>query len=160
MINIQTSQRSVRVSQPSSDQPHHRPPSVLQYTTKTEAIHKTTQSSLTTSISDDPTHDQEAATDKPDIYEKSSRNIWSVINSVDDESSMFGMPSERSTEEKKADSLQLVMELIEKVNARHSDFASADSKALRRIHTELTKVSQLVRNFLEYSTSLINDEGM
>lgn len=154
------------MSQPvSADQPYH-PPS----TVKTDKI---TPSSLTKSISqnnsghtgqsatvksktDEST--QEAAAENP--ARKSSGNVWSVLNSVDDGSSMFGMPTERSTAEKKADSLQLVMELVEKVNARQSDFATADSKALRQIHTELNKVSQLVRNFLEYSTTLINDEGM
>ena len=139
---------------------------------KTEAVHKQAQSSRTRSTSHSDGHTsqsakaapatdestQEAANEKPD--KKSGGNVWSVINSVDDGSSMFGMPSERSSEEKKADSLQLVMELIEKVNARQSDFANADSKALQQIHTELSKVSQLVRNFLEYSTTLINDEGM
>lgn len=70
------------------------------------------------------------------------------------------MPQERSAEDKKADSLQLVVDLIDKVNANQSDFATADSKALKQIHTELNKVSQLVRNFLEYSTNLINDEGI
>lgn len=86
-------------------------------------------------------------------------NVWSVFNSFDDGSSAFGMPLERSSKEKQADSLQLVMELIDKVNAQQSDFATADSKALKQVHTELIKVSQLVRNFLEYSTTLINDEG-
>ena len=101
---------------------------------------------------------QEAVPEKP--VRKPSGNVWSVLNSVDDGSSVFGMPAERSAAEKKADSLQLVMELIEKVNAQKSDFATADSKALKQIHAELIKVSQLVRNFLEYSTTLINDEGI
>ena len=163
------------MSQPvSGDQPY-LPLSALQSTVKTETVHKTTQSSLAKSISHNNSHTshntnqpttqnktdestQEATAEKP--ARKSSGNVWSVLNSVDDGSSMFGMPTERSAAEKKADSVQLVMELIEKVNARQSDFATADSKALRQIHTELNKVSQLVRNFLEYSTTLINDEGM
>ena len=90
---------------------------------------------------------------------KQDPNVWSVLNSIDDGSSIFGVPQERTSQEKKADSLQLVMDLIDKVNAQQSDFATADSKALRKVHEELHKVSLLVRNFLEYSTNLINDEG-
>ena len=105
---------------------------------------------------------QESATEsQADEMEATKRdpNIWSVLNSVDSGSSMLGVPPERTAGEKKADSLQLVMELIDKVNAQTSDFATADSKALRKVHEELHKVSLLVRNFLEYSTNLINDEG-
>lgn len=98
--------------------------------------------------------------DTKEEEKKADPNVWSVLNSVDDESVvMFGLPPERSAKEKQADSVQLVMELIDKVNAQQSDFVTADSKALNKIHTELIKVSQLVRNFLEYSTNLINDEG-
>ena len=162
------------MSQPASgDQSYHpRAPSALQSTIKTEATHKITQSTFTKSISHNNSHTgarQTATKSKADeftleaqpekIARKSSGNTWSVLNSVDDGSSLFGMPAERSAAEKKADSLQLVMELIEKVNAQQSDFATADSKALKQVHTELTKISQLVRNFLEYSTTLINDEG-
>ena len=99
-------------------------------------------------------------TDAEKLEEKSSPNFWSVMSSVDDGNSAFGMPQGRSVAEKKADSLQLVVDLIDKVNACQLDFATADSKALKQIHTELSKVSQLVRNFLEYSTNLINDEGI
>ena len=162
------------MSQPVSGDQSYRPPSALQSTMKTEAVHKITQSTLTKSISHNNSHTmqasqpatkgktdestQEAVPEKP--VRKPSGNVWSVLNSVDDGSSVFGMPAERSAAEKKADSLQLVMELIEKVNAQQSDFATADSKALKQIHAELIKVSQLVRNFLEYSTTLINDEGI
>jgi hypothetical protein len=147
---------------------------------KTEAAHKITQSTLTKSISHDS--DSHTMTSQPAIESKTvdesiqeleasavsektvrklSGNTWSMLNSVDDGScSLFGMPTERSAAEKEADSLQLVMELIEKVNAQQSDFASADSKALKKVHTELIEVSQLVRKFLEYSTTLINDEGI
>ena len=181
--NTQSSQQNVIVQPASYDQASH---SVIQTTTKTEAtVHKTihVQSSDHRSISHHNTdksqagkrlpsakvnHTHEltkkestpmATTGSEETKTKSSPNVWSVLNSVDDGSNMFGMPSERTAKEKKVDSIELVMDLIDKVNAQQSDFASADSKALKQVHTELTKVSQLVRNFLEYSTNLINDEG-
>ena len=161
----------IRISQPAAVS---GPPSALQSTAKTEAIHTITQSTpishnsshtmasqpTTESKTDDATQEQETSTVLEKPVRKSSGNTWSVLASVDDGGSIFGMPMERSAAEKEADSLQLVMELIEKVNAQQSDFATADSKALQQVHTELTKVSQIVRKFLEYSTTLINDEGM
>lgn len=176
-MHFQTSQQSTRVQRPSSTEQHSTTShSAFQATIKTEAVHKTihthahAQSSETRSVSHDVSVQHQTANNQnQDSTEKegderhgkkTDPNVWSVLNSVDDGSSMmFGLPAERSTKEKQADSLQLVMDLIDKVNAQQSDFATADSKALRKVHAELTKVSQLVRNFLEYSTNLINDEG-
>ena len=135
-----------------------------------ESFHKTVhvQSSERRSTSHDTglrhqtSSTQESAKDVDSEEERKNTdpNVWSVLNSVDDGSAMmFGLPPERSAKEKQADSLQLVVELIDKLNAQQLDFVTADSKALRKIHTELSKVSQMVRNFLEYSTNLINDEG-
>ena len=56
-------------------------------------------------------------------------------------------------------SLQIVTELIEKVNANQSDFAEADSKALEMVHSELQRVCNVIMTFLEYSTTIVNDEG-
>lgn len=164
----------IRMSQPATIS---GPPSALQSTTKTEAIHTITQATLTKAIShnsshtmasqpptesktDETTQEQKTSAVLEKTVRKSSGNTWSVLNSIDNGGRLFGTPTERSAAEKEADSLQLVMELIEKVNAQQSDFATADSKALQQVHTELTKVSQIVRKFLEYSTTLINDEGM
>ena len=87
-------------------------------------------------------------------------HYWSVVGSMDNGERKFGMPEERSDEEKKAESLQLVVKLIEQVNENEMDFATADSKALQKVQVELQKICQLVTRFLEYSSNLVNDEGV
>ena len=86
-------------------------------------------------------------------------NFWSAMGSLDVGENKFGMPQERTHEEKKAESLQMVLKLIEHVNENQTDFASSDSKALTKVQTELQKICQLVTGFLEYSSNLVNDEG-
>lgn len=58
-----------------------------------------------------------------------------------------------------AESMDLVIELLGKLNANQTDFATADSSALQQVQTELQKVCQVITSFLEYSTNLVNDEG-
>lgn len=86
-------------------------------------------------------------------------NFWSAVGSLDAGEDIFGMPQERTQEEKRAESLQLVIKMIEQVNENQTDFAAADSKALKQVQTELQKICKLVTGFLEYSSNLINDEG-
>ena len=64
-----------------------------------------------------------------------------------------------STGQKKAESLDLVIDLLGKLNANKSEFASADSKALKQMQTELQRVYGAITEFLEYSSNLVNDEG-
>lgn len=86
-------------------------------------------------------------------------NFWSAVGSVDVGDSTFGMPQEHTQEEKKAESVQMVLKLIEQVNENKTEFASSDSKALKKVQTELQKICRLVTGFLEYSSNLVNDEG-
>ena len=64
-----------------------------------------------------------------------------------------------NTGEKEAESLDLVIDLLGKLNANKSEFASADSKALKGVQGELQRVYGAITEFLEYSSNLVNDEG-
>lgn len=168
--SMASNQQSTASSQQSTAS-HNATHSTILTVVEAESFHKTVHvesserrsTSHATGIQHQHPDTQESAKDVDNNEEeekKADPHVWSVLNSVDDRSAvMFGLPPARSAKEKQADSVQLVMELIDKLNAQQSDFATADSKALNKIHTELIKVSQLVRNFLEYSTNLINDEG-
>ena len=61
--------------------------------------------------------------------------------------------------QKKAESLDLVSDLLGKLNANKSEFATADSKALKQMQKELQTVYVAITEFLEYSSNLVNDEG-
>ena len=72
----------------------------------------------------------------------------------------FTVPEDTVTEEqKKADSLDLVIDLIHRVNENQAELADVDSKALSGVHSELQRVSEVIKGFLEYSTNLVSQEG-
>ena len=77
------------------------------------------------------------------------------MGSIDTKNSLKEMAKTNQDE-----SIQLVLSLLEKVNANQSDFATADSKAVNKVHTELQNVCQVIKRFLEYSTDIVSKEGM
>ncbi len=99
--------------------------------------------------------------------------MWSIGGSIPDEEEegkvVFSAPQPPSAhldfqptsqDHKEMESLEMVMGLLDKLNNNRSDFASADSMALQKVHSELQNVSEIIRGFLEFSTTLINDEGL
>ena len=88
-------------------------------------------------------------------------NIGGSIASNEDEFTFDTLTDKpcAKIETKKAESLEMVIDLIEKLNANQSEFATADSKALRKVQAELQDVTKMITGFLEYTTNLVNDEG-
>ena len=62
-------------------------------------------------------------------------------------------------EHKNMETLDLVADLIQRVNENQGELADMDSKALKEVHFELQRVSEIVKGFLEYSTNLVSEEG-
>ena len=100
--------------------------------------------------------------------ESNDVRMWSTGGSITDqhEETGFGITSGQSPvpqpstkDHVQAESLDMVIDLLDKLNSNQSEFASADSKALEKVHIELQKVSNVIRGFLKYSSTLINDEG-
>ena len=59
----------------------------------------------------------------------------------------------------KVQALDLVMDLINKVNENQSEFVAADSMALRQVHRDLQKVCEVITTFLQHSSQLVEEEG-
>ena len=64
-----------------------------------------------------------------------------------------------ATRDKKTQSLEMVTEMMQRLNENRSDSASAHSKVLPRMQEELQKVSQAITGFLILSSEMIDDEG-
>ncbi len=98
---------------------------------------------------------------------ESDGGMWNIVGSLPENEGeetpqgVFGprLNEPASQDQKEQESLEMVIDLLGKLNSNHSDFASADSKALQRVHSELQKVSDIVRGFLEFSTAIVKDEG-
>lgn len=97
----------------------------------------------------------------PPVSNLGGVGVWSVEGSIMSTKEFdFTVPNDTMKEEqKKADSLDLVIDLIHRVNENQAELADVDSKALRGVHCELQRVSEIIKGFLEYSTNLVSEEG-
>lgn len=64
-----------------------------------------------------------------------------------------------SEEEKKAQSWEMVVDMLHRLNESESELANIDSKALCKMQEELQKVCQGITRFLKLSSTLVDDEG-
>ena len=64
-----------------------------------------------------------------------------------------------SEEEKRAQSWEVVVDMLHRLNENESDLANIDSKALCKMQEELQKVCQGITRFMKLSSTLVNDEG-
>lgn len=61
--------------------------------------------------------------------------------------------------DKKGALVDLVSDLIEKLNNDQQDLAQSDSKSLKYVHDEMERLTKMVANFVEQSAGIICSEG-
>lgn len=65
-----------------------------------------------------------------------------------------------SEEEKRAQSWEVVVDMLHRLNENESDLANIDSKALCKMQQELQKVCEGITRFMKLSSTLVDDEGI
>lgn len=90
-------------------------------------------------------------------------SVWNVrvttVNGEEEEVELTAVEETAKEEHKNMERLDLVADLIQRVNENQVELADMDSKALKEVHFELERVSEIVKGFLEYSTDLVSEEG-
>ena len=82
-----------------------------------------------------------------------------TVNGEEEEVELTAAEETAKEEHKNMETLDLVADLIQRVNENQAELADMDSKALKEVHFELQRVSEIVKGFLEYSTNLVSEEG-
>lgn len=90
-------------------------------------------------------------------------SAWNIrvttVNGEEEEVELTAAEETAKEEHKNMETLDLVADLIQRVNENQAELADMDSKALKEVHFELQRVSEIVKGFLEYSTNLVSEEG-
>ena len=100
----------------------------------------------------------------PSLHTPEEGGMWklrgSAVNGEEKKEVELTAAEETAKEEhKNMETLDLVADLIQRVNENQAELADMDSKALKEVHFELQRVSEIVKGFLEYSTNLVSEEG-
>ena len=82
-----------------------------------------------------------------------------TVNGEEEEVELTAAEETAKEEHKNMETLDLVADLIQRVNENQGELADMDSRALKEVHFELERVSEIVKGFLEYSTNLVSEEG-
>ena len=82
-----------------------------------------------------------------------------TVNGEEEEVELTAAEETAKEDHKNMETLDLVADLIQRVNENQAELADMDSRALKEVHFELERVSEIVKGFLEYSTNLVSEEG-
>lgn len=66
---------------------------------------------------------------------------------------------EQPKEQIEGKTLEMVADLLKKLNSDEYPFEIADSKALRALQEEAIKVNQMIESFMAYSSDVLNQES-
>ena len=69
------------------------------------------------------------------------------------------MYAERSKEHIEGKTLEMVADLLRKLNSDDYPFEIADSKTLKMLQEEAIRVNKVIESFMAYSTDVLNEEG-
>ena len=67
--------------------------------------------------------------------------------------------TEESKEHFEEKTLEMVADLLRKLNSDNHQLEIADSKALRRLQEEAIKINNVIESFMAYSSKVLNEEG-
>ena len=99
----------------------------------------------------------------PSLHTPEEGSVWklrgSAANGEEEEVELTAAEETAKEEHKNMETLDLVADLIQRVNENQAELADMDSKALKEVHFELQRVSEIVKGVLEYSTNLVSEEG-